>query len=187
MFSKASVADKKQDVRQMSILGTPKRILSPESNQAIATNAPVSKRPNLSSFQPPSGPSGKEKGTATSLETSAVTYRDAALMSLEFIVCLEGRPSVTTKECREIKFILVKKIEQAILGNTAAPVFRYSTIKDDGLYVGCSNSTSAEWLLGNMVGVIPWTECKSKLVVVSQAEAGKNSTNSRVRAYKERQ
>lgn len=143
-----------------------KRAHSPESRDAVL---PPPKRQILA---PPTTPHAPQVVGDTSTEPRA-SYRDVTRRSLEYIVCLHGRPPLSRDNVEEIKKTLAKMIEQAILSKTASPMFRYHSVRGDGLYVGCSDSTCEAWLFTNIQGIIPWVGCQSHIMIIPQAEQPK--------------
>lgn len=116
--------------------------------------------------------SGTEPPSASN-EAGPRSYRDTVLLSLQFILCLPGRPDLTKTEGQTIKRLLNKNIEEALINRTASPIVKYTTVKHDGVYVGCADSACAEWLNRTMNGIKPWNECHTKLIVIPQAEGPK--------------
>lgn len=107
------------------------------------------------------------------IEEQPISYRDAVLQSLQFIICLPGRPNITHKEAQGIHRLLNESIEQALINGTAIPIVRNAHPKHDGVYVSCSDSTCAKWLNETMNGVIPWEGCQATLIVIPQTERPK--------------
>lgn len=108
-----------------------------------------------------------------SRENGSLSYRDVTLLSLQFIVCLEGRPNLNINDSQNIKRLINKKIEGALINRTATPIVKYMNPKQDGVYVGCADSTCANWLHATMNGVVPWENCQGKLVVIPQTDSPK--------------
>lgn len=159
LFSLLSKTKSKgSDVEQAK--ATPKRLRSPQSNAEI----PPPKR----ILQNDGPPIVMERSGGKNVAT--MSYRDATLLSLQFIICLQGRPTLTRGQGTGIKHLLFKKI---VMNRTASPLFQYHSVRTDGLYVGCSDSTCADWLHKNMIGVVPWEGCQSKLIVIAQTDTPK--------------
>lgn len=148
----------------------PKRSRGPKSPDSSYERSQPYKKPNV---QPPTPTDRDDNKMEVTQVNEQLSFRDAALLSLQFVICLAGRPPNSFEDAKKIKRVLFKKIEEAIVSRTASPLFKYHVPKDDGLYVGCSDSTCADWLHQNMVGIIPWDGCKSKIMVMSQSEPPK--------------
>ncbi|KAJ6642916.1 hypothetical protein Bhyg_07872 [Pseudolycoriella hygida] len=107
--------------------------------------------------------------SSSALESSSsLSYRDAALEPLNVKVCVATRPP-KDKELHFIRLHLSNKIEEAILNNRFAPVFRKeTTLQKDVVYLNCADSHCLNWITKVINKSIPNVE--GKLMVINQRQ-----------------